>query len=58
MSKEEERKFLLECIEVYRNLPALWKVKSKEYSDRNKKDAAYGTLLAKYTKVQYSSVEG
>ncbi|XP_041377276.1 uncharacterized protein LOC121389692 [Gigantopelta aegis] len=48
MSKEEERKFLLECIEVYRSLPALWKVKSKEYSDRNKKDAAYDTLLAKY----------
>ncbi|XP_064635774.1 blastula protease 10-like [Lineus longissimus] len=48
MSKLEERQFMLTCIELYRELPALWKVKSKEYSDRNKKDAAYQTLLEKY----------
>ncbi|XP_064619485.1 uncharacterized protein LOC135482929 [Lineus longissimus] len=50
MSKLEERQFMLTCIELYRELPALWKVKSKEYSDRNKKDAAYQTLLEKYRK--------
>ena len=36
-AKEDERKFILECIEVYRSLPALWNVKSKDYSNRIKK---------------------
>ncbi|XP_041361956.1 uncharacterized protein LOC121377927 [Gigantopelta aegis] len=46
--KEEERKFLLQCIAVYRELPALWKVKTDDYSNRGKKDLAYEKLLAKY----------
>jgi hypothetical protein len=33
-AKEDERKFILECIEVYHSLPALWNVKSKDYSNR------------------------
>ena len=37
MSLSEERKFILEVIEVYRSLPALWNVKSKDYSNRTKK---------------------
>jgi len=36
-AKEDERKFILECIEVYHSLPALWNVKSKDYSNRIKK---------------------
>ena len=36
-SKEDERKLILECIEVYHSLPALWNVKSKDYSNRIKK---------------------
>ena len=36
-AKEDERKFILECIEVYHSLPALWNVKSKGYSNRMKK---------------------
>ncbi len=47
-SKEEDRKFILDWLEVYRDLPALWKVKSKQYGDRNKKNAAYDILLSKY----------
>jgi hypothetical protein len=35
--KEDERKFILHCIEVYNSLPALWNVKSKGYSNRIKK---------------------
>jgi uncharacterized protein YfbU (UPF0304 family) len=35
-AKEEERKFILDCIEVYHSLPALWNVKSKGYSNRIK----------------------
>ena len=37
-AKEGERKFILECIEVYNSLPALWNVKSKDYSNRMKKN--------------------
>ncbi|GFO46407.1 hypothetical protein PoB_007291200 [Plakobranchus ocellatus] len=45
---KEEKKFILEVIEMYHGFPGLWKVKSKEYSDREKKEAAYDTLLLKY----------
>lgn len=44
----EEKTFMLELIEVYRTLPALWQITSKEYSNRNEKNAQYETLLQKY----------
>ena len=47
-TKDEERKFMLECIDLYRELPALWKVTCEDYSNRVKKEAAYNTLLGKY----------
>jgi hypothetical protein len=31
--KEEERTFIFGCIKVYHSLPALWNVKSKDYSN-------------------------
>lgn len=34
--KQEERKFTLECVQVYRELPALWKIESEEYMNRQK----------------------
>ncbi|KAF5294809.1 hypothetical protein FQA39_LY00293 [Lamprigera yunnana] len=46
--KDEERKFILECIEVYHSLPALWNIKSKDYSNRMKKNEQYNNLLRKY----------
>lgn len=46
-TKKEDRKFILEVIQVYRNLPALWKIKSDEYSDRNKLES-YEILHIKY----------
>lgn len=46
--KEDERKFILECIELYRTLQALWNVKCKEYSNRMKKNEQYEQLLHKY----------
>jgi hypothetical protein len=49
--RQMNRKFLLEFIEQYRSLPCLWKIKSREYSDRIKKDQAYGQLLAKLKEV-------
>ena len=46
--KEEDRTFQLECIEAYKSLQALWKVKCDEYSNRQKKDAAYAVLIEKF----------
>ena len=46
-AKEDERKFILECIEVYHSLPALWNVKSKDYCNRIKKNEQYEHLLCK-----------
>ena len=46
--KEEDRAFQLECINVYRSLPALWKVKSDDYSNRRKKHAAYAVFIEKF----------
>ncbi|KAK5647884.1 hypothetical protein RI129_002776 [Pyrocoelia pectoralis] len=40
-------KFFIEFIDVYRSLPTLWKIKSREYSDHVKKDKAYEQLLVK-----------
>ena len=39
--------FLLEFIELFRQEECLWKVKSKDYYNRSKKDASYGTLIGK-----------
>lgn len=49
-NKTKERTFILECIEVYKALPALWNVKSEEYSNRQKKNASYEILVTKYRK--------
>lgn len=46
--KESERKMMMEIIDVYRSLSALWKIKSDEYSDREKKADAYKILYGKY----------
>ncbi|KAG8232189.1 hypothetical protein J437_LFUL011416 [Ladona fulva] len=45
------RKFLSEFIALYRSHPCLWKVKSKEYSDRNKKYVAYEELRIKLLEI-------
>lgn len=39
--------FITEFIELYKSLPCLWKVKSKEYNDRNMKNLAYRKMVAK-----------
>ncbi|XP_055844806.1 uncharacterized protein LOC129911143 isoform X3 [Episyrphus balteatus] len=43
-----DKNFILEFIQVYRSLPALWNVKSRDYSNRNLKNEQYETLLKKY----------
>jgi hypothetical protein len=46
--KEDEKKIILERIEGYHSVPALWNVKSKDYSKRIKKKEQYEHLLRKY----------
>ncbi|KAK7086583.1 hypothetical protein SK128_011735 [Halocaridina rubra] len=46
--RDEERAYLVECIRLYRDLPSIWKIKSPDYSNRNKKNLDYKTLLTKY----------
>ena len=44
--------FLLEFIELFRAEECLWKVKSKDYYNRSKKDASYRTLIGKVQEVE------
>ncbi|XP_061717035.1 uncharacterized protein LOC133524893 [Cydia pomonella] len=50
-----QREWLEEFIEIYRSEPSLWKVKAKEYHDRDKKEAAYRRLLVKLREVEPTS---
>lgn len=49
------REFLSDFIELYRNHECLWKIKSKEYSDKNKKNAAYNILIEKLKEVDLAA---
>jgi len=53
---DEERQFLIQFIEEYGSLPALWCVTSNEYSNRSKKNEQYNKLLSKY-KERYPNAE-
>ncbi|KAL4719703.1 hypothetical protein ACJJTC_007892 [Scirpophaga incertulas] len=46
------KEFLTQFIDLYKSLPALWKIKSKEYSDRNKKNEAYHLMIEKLKEVE------
>ncbi|XP_073450203.1 uncharacterized protein [Aquarana catesbeiana] len=54
--------FLPYFIDMYRDMPCLWKVKSKEYSNRSKRDEAYKQLAelctAVYAKADEKYVKG
>ncbi|KAJ8953479.1 hypothetical protein NQ318_023600, partial [Aromia moschata] len=45
------REFLTEFIALYESFPCVWRVKSKEYSDRDKKAEAYERLVEKYKEI-------
>lgn len=47
MGNQLSKEFLSEMIELYRSYPCLWKIKSTEYSNRNKKNEAYVELVNK-----------
>lgn len=46
--KKVNRELLEDFIRAYQNQPCLWHVKSKDYHDKAKRDAAYDILLQKY----------
>ena len=41
-----------EFIEIYKSEPCLWKIKSSDYHDRDKKDAAYRKLVMKLKEIE------
>lgn len=55
--RQISKKFLLEFIEMYRSFPSLWKIKSREYSDRIKKDNAYEQLMVKLKEVDVDATK-
>ncbi|XP_059052905.1 uncharacterized protein LOC131847358 [Achroia grisella] len=55
--KTKEREFIIDCIHLYRDLPALWNTKSQIYHDRSKKRAAYDLLLTKYKELYPDSTK-
>ena len=57
VKKEAEKKFFIEVLGVYQTLPALWRIKSDDYSNRAKKAEAYDILLQKYSE-HFTSVNG
>jgi hypothetical protein len=52
---KEDRRFIISCIHVYRDLTALWNVKSKDYSVRKNKNYTFEILHQKY-KEKYPEV--
>lgn len=51
-SRNVSKEFITEFLELYRSFPCLWKIKSKDYSDRDKKRCAYEALVDKFKEVQ------
>lgn len=50
-TKAEERTFILEFINLYKSLPALWDAKCREYMNKRLKSNSYNLLLDKYREV-------
>lgn len=51
------KEFISEFIELYKSYPCLWKVKAKEYMDRNKKNEAYKVLVQKLQEVEKNATK-
>ncbi|KAJ8934308.1 hypothetical protein NQ317_002313 [Molorchus minor] len=49
--------FITEFIELYKAYPCLWKTKSKDYMNRNKKNEAYKVLLEKLQEVEKNATK-
>lgn len=51
------KEFITEFIQLYQSFPCLWKTKSKEYMDRNKKNDAYKILTDKLKEVEENATK-
>ncbi|XP_063235952.1 uncharacterized protein LOC134538502 isoform X3 [Bacillus rossius redtenbacheri] len=52
MSSHKRNQVIEDFIDMYKLEPCLWRVKSKEYHDREKRDAAYAKLLLKLKELE------
>jgi hypothetical protein len=53
--KKVNRELLKDFIRVYQSQPCLWRIKSKDFHDKTKRDAAYDMLLQKYRLIGLSA---
>ena len=51
MSRKENQT-IVDFIEIYKDEPCLWKIKSEDYHDRTKKNAAYAKLCVKLQEIE------
>lgn len=49
--EHQNKEFLTDFIEIYRKHSCLWDVKTKDYLNKNKRNAAYEELLSKTKEV-------
>lgn len=47
-TSDEYKRFILELIDLYASLPALWDITCKDYSNRTVKEQKYDILLEKF----------
>lgn len=52
MAVRKGNRILEEFIEMYRSEPCLWRIKSKEYHDRDVREAAYDRLVTKLKEIE------
>ena len=52
LKMDTNEKFWAEFIEIYHNQPCLWDVKSKEYLNKQKRNASYNILLEKLKEIK------
>nr|AID60304.1 serine protease 3 [Nilaparvata lugens] len=52
---KSSREFLTDFISLYESFPCIWRVKSKEYSDRDKKGGAYERLVEKFKEIDVNA---
>ena len=52
MSNRKRNKVIEEFIEIYKSENCLWRIKSKDYHNRFKKEAAYAKLVQKLKELE------